>query len=117
MNDVLSHYGVRGMRWGVKKGNGNIAFAKAVGKAQKLEKRAEKLKVRGAKIQYKGAKRFNQKKMVKGMRMTLKAAKIEKRARKWELKMAKELSTVSVKSLTPDQKEAGKQYLHVLSQR
>lgn len=117
VDDYLEHYGVVGMKWGVKRGNGNIAFAKGVRKVEKLNKRADKLKAKGLKKQYKGAKRFNQKKMVKGMKMTMKAAKLEKRAKKFEIQMAKNLSTVSVKSLTPDQKEAGKKYLHVLGQR
>lgn len=114
VDDFLSHIGVRGMKWGVRKGKGSKVFAKASKKAVRLEKRASKLTKRGAKLQYKGAKWGNFGKIRKGMRLSYKGTAKAEKLRKWELQMAKHLKDVKVSELDYKHKEAGKQYLHML---
>ena len=41
-NDELKHYGVKGMKWGVRRGNSAKAYAKASRKLEKLDRRVEK---------------------------------------------------------------------------
>ncbi len=114
VGDFLEHIGVRGMKWGVKKGKSSKVFKKASKKAIRLEKRASKLTRRGAKLQYKGAKWGNFAKIRKGMRLSYKGSALAEKSRKWEAAMAKQLKDVKVSELDPKHKEAGKQYLHLL---
>jgi hypothetical protein len=114
VGDFLEHIGVKGMKWGVKRGKGSKVFKKAAKKAIRLEKRASKLTRRGAKLQYKGAKWGNFAKMRKGMRLSYKGSAKAEKLRKWELQMAKHLKDVKVSELDYKHKEAGKQYLHML---
>lgn len=114
VDDFLKHIGVRGMKWGVRRGKGSKVFKKASKKAIRLEKRASKLSKRGAKLQYKGAKWGNFGKIRKGMRLSYKGTAKAEKLRKWELQMAKHLKDVKVSDLDYKQKEAGKQYLHML---
>lgn len=114
VEDFLAHIGVRGMKWGVKRGKGSKVFKRASKKAVRLEKKSSKLVRRGAKLQYKGAKWGNFGKMRKGMRLSYKGAAKAEKLRKWELAMAKHLKDVKVSELDYKHKEAGKQYLHML---
>ena len=114
VDEFLEHIGVKGMKWGVRKGKGSKVFAKAAKKATKLEKKSSKLARRAAKLQYKGAKWGNFRKIRKGMRLNYKSTKKAEKLRKWELQMAKHLKDVKVSELEYKHKEAGKQYLHLL---
>lgn len=114
VDDFLKHIGVRGMKWGVKKGKSSKVFMKASKKATRLEKRSSKLTKRGAKLQYKGSKWGNFRKIRKGMRLSYKGSALGEKSRKWEANMAKHLKDVKVSELAPKHKEAGKQYLHLL---
>lgn len=114
VGEFLAHIGVRGMRWGVRKGKGSKVFKKASKKAARLDRRASKISRRGAKLQYKGAKWGNFRKIRKGMRLAYKGTKLAEKSRKWELAMAKELKDVKISELDYKHKEAGKQYLHML---
>jgi hypothetical protein len=114
VDEFLEHIGVKGMKWGVRRGNQSRTFARASKKAIRLEKKASRLKKRGAKLQYKGSKWGNFRKIRKGMRLSYKSTKIEEKARKWELKMAQHFQGVKVSDLEPKHKDAGKQYLHLL---
>lgn len=114
VDEFLEHIGVRGMKWGVRKGKGSKVFAKAAKKATRLDKRASRIARRGAKLQYKGAKWGQFRKMRKGMRLSYKASKKVEKLRKWELKMATHLGDVKMSELDPKHKFVGKQYLHLL---
>lgn len=114
VDDFLEHIGVKGMKWGVRKGKGSKVFKKASKKAIRLEKRASKLSRKGAKLQYKGAKWGNFRKIRRGMRLSYKGTKKAEKLRKWEAQMAKHLKNVKVSELDYKHKEAGKQYLHML---
>lgn len=114
VDDFLEHIGVKGMKWGVRRGNQSRTFARASKKAIRLEKKSARLAKRGAKLQYKGSKWGNFRKIRKGMRLSYKSTKYAEKARKWELKMAQHLQGVKVSDLEPKHKDAGKQYLHLL---
>lgn len=114
VDDFLEHIGVKGMKWGVKRGKGSKVFAKASKKATRIDKRASRLTRRGDKLQYKGAKWGNFRKMKKGMRLAYKGSRKAEKLRKWEIKMATHLKDVKVSELQPKHKLAGKQYLHLL---
>jgi hypothetical protein len=114
VDEFLEHIGVKGMKWGVKKGKGSKVFKKASKKAIRLERRSSRLAKKGAKLQYKGTKWGNVKKVQKGMKLSYKATKLAEKSRKWEAQMAKQLKDVKVSELEPKHKEAGKQYLHLL---
>jgi hypothetical protein len=114
VDEFLEHIGVRGMKWGVRRGNQSRTFARASKKAVKLEKKAARLTKRGAKLQYKGSKWGSFRKIRKGMRLSYKGTKYLEKSRKWELKMAQHLQGVKVSELQPKHKDKGKQYLHML---
>lgn len=114
VDEFLEHIGVKGMKWGVRRGNASRTFARASKKAVRLEKKAVKLGKRGAKLQYKGSKWGSFRKIRKGMRLSYKSTKYEEKARKWELKMAQHFQGVKISDLEPKHKDAGKQYLHLL---
>lgn len=123
----LYHYGVLGMRWGVRR-NPSVAFKKATKKANKLNhkvnKATENLKKRTAKFdkvnksysgfgiasrgdlagaaqRYYSAKKKLNKKSVK--------------AQKWETEMEKTFSNVSVNSIDKDTLSRGKEYVDMLA--
>lgn len=114
VDEFLEHIGVKGMKWGVRRGNQSRTFARASKKAIRLEKKSARLAKKGAKLQYKGSKWGNFRKIRKGMRLSYKSTKYAEKARKWELKMAQHLQGVKVSDLEPKHKDAGKQYLHLL---
>lgn len=55
MNDQeLMHYGVVGMKWGVRRGKANQAYSKGVRKLQKLESKEQKFKTKSDKYAARG---------------------------------------------------------------
>ena len=54
----LCHYGVLGMKWGVRRGNSSKAFAKASKKKNKLDKKANEYNLKSAKLKYKANKKM-----------------------------------------------------------
>lgn len=91
--DELAHYGVLGMKWGVRK-DPSRAYSKAVKKKTKLDKKSVKLNLKASKKQYKAAKKLKRavtevdrdkaiQLQVKASKMGYKSAKLQEKGRKW----------------------------------
>lgn len=115
--EFLAHYGVKGMKWGVRKDRAkstNRAFRRATKKARRLSKRANKFTVRGTKRQMRGARRNNQKLHFKGLRDAHKGAKYQAKLDKWERAMREVFSEVDVSVLDDKTRAKGADYLYML---
>lgn len=106
--DELMHYGVLGMRWGVRR-----SAAKLRAKSGRLERKNEKLQnkyvkqnLKAAKIRNKMYGRFTSKE--KAEKLDFKASKLEARGKKYLAKMMKNEERKSVFDNTAKVLESGK---------
>ena len=120
--DYLQHYGMLGMKWGVRKGNASAAYAKSARKAQRLKNKYQKQNVRAAKKDLNATKKLGRygfsktyaKASSKAAKAHYKAAKTQKKLAKWEKYMSKEFANVSVKDISPEHLSAGREYVYML---
>lgn len=124
-NNELMHYGVLGMKWGVKRGNASRAFAKASKKATSMNTQSTKLHLKSAKLQNKAMKKDAKattpkqiakarKIQVKANKLNLKSAKLQKKAMNWEKKMSKTFSQVKVSDIQQKDLDIGRKYVYML---
>lgn len=116
--DELMHYGVLGMKWGIKRGNVDKAYAKASKKLQKIDKSIQKNQQKARKLHKKtdGFDIFRNYHTDKANRKTQKAVQKMKKAERWVKNMEKAFKDTSV-SLTKEQVAIGKKYADMLNTR
>lgn len=127
-NAELQHYGVLGMKWGVRK-NPTKAYNKADKKKKKLEAKSAKYAVKSAKLRSKSLKksvRATSERQYKKARklefesnkLNLKSAKLQKKGLKWTKAMEKTFAGYDIKRLSKmEQKELGQKYIYEVIKR
>lgn len=122
MEDELKHYGVVGMKWGVRK-NPQKAYSKAVKKLERLDKKVQKKEAKFGKR----LKKYNKAKFsyslysVKNQTPKLKKAAYKheqkvRKAAKWVSRMEKEFANTDVK-FSQDVIDKGKSYTDLITKR
>lgn len=121
----LYHYGVLGMRWGVRRGRTSQAYTKASKKLSKLSEKVEANDKRARRMTQKadahrysllGSSKREQKYRAKAAKASYKSSKYMRKAVRWCNQMDKAFAGTKVK-LTKAQVDLGKEYVKRLNMR
>ena len=121
----LYHYGVLGMKWGVRRGNATKAYAKASKKLTKLDKKVDKAEalarkrrgqVDAAAASFFSTKRRIDKAETRSKKASAKAALRNRKAERWYKSMEKAFADTDI-SMTKEQVAMGKRYMDHMNLR
>lgn len=121
-SDELKHYGVVGMKWGVRRGHADVAYSKASNKLNKIQNKNLKIQSKMEKKirQASASKHPNSKKALRRKaeihRLANKSLGRMRKAEKWVNKMEKVFADTPYK-LTKEQRDIGAQYVKTLKAR
>ena len=121
----LYHYGVLGMKWGIRRGNTTKAYAKASKKLTKLDKKVNKAEalarkrrgqVDAAAASFFSTKRRIDKAETRSKKASAKAALRNRKAERWYKSMEKAFADTDI-SMTKEQVTMGKRYMDHMNLR
>ena len=121
----LYHYGVLGMKWGIRRGNATKAYAKASKKLTKLDKKVDKAEalarkrrgqVDAAAASFFSTKRRIDKAETRSKKASAKAALRNRKAERWYKSMEKAFADTDI-SMTKEQVTMGKRYMDHMNLR
>lgn len=121
----LYHYGVLGMKWGIRRGNTTKAYAKASKKLTKLDKKVDKAEalarkrrgqVDAAAASFFSTKRRIDKAETRSKKASAKAALRNRKAERWYKSMEKAFADTDI-SMTKEQVTMGKRYMDHMNLR
>lgn len=117
----LMHYGVLGMRWGIRKGRASQAYSRGVKKLKKIDKEANRLERKSAHMDYQSSKKMARGNIEKGMKLQGKAkklhyksVKLQNKGKNFYKKMEKEFADVDAKTLNQADIDYGKRYANIV---